>query len=263
MKGIVYDFYCFLTNNLLKEHTQRKIDFSKSRDYYLERLKAYPMILALLKFTAEELYEKFNQIPEIEKAIGNVSILNNRNYNTVVPILEQLYLLKDKLRNTEKQITKLTKSQIDSATFNKILKTYNQICINAVIEDNYHLTIPYLGRIYIIRKTVALRRTKTGEMMGSVNWDASNKAKKALLDKGLTPYNKETAPDGEKWLVYNTGTENCWFMWDNNKCTTANYKAYTFRPNVGDSDACIVKKLQTYRKENPIGQLKYKVIANG
>jgi len=47
-----------------------------------------------------------------------------------------------------------------------------------------------------------------------VNWGKSNEIKRSIIARGGTPYNKKTAPDGEKWLVLYDNNRFLRFNWD-------------------------------------------------
>jgi len=88
----------------------------------------------------------------------------------------------------------------------------------------------------------------------SIDWGASNKRKQEIIDSGLTPFNKTTAPDGIEWFIYHEGGDYYKWRWfkDTGALFISNIKYYTFtatRANLRGLAQCI--------KQNPFASLDY------
>lgn len=70
----------------------------------------------------------------------------------------------------------------------------------------------------------------------SIDWGSSNKRKAELITEGKIPYDKETAPDGEKWFIFYV--DNLYFKWKWSQDTathlTRNLKHYMFDATTGN-----------------------------
>lgn len=113
----------------------------------------------------------------------------------------------------------------------------------AIIEKCYTLRIKRLGSISIVTKKVDPKRKY-------INWNESNKLKKLYIEQGITPYNKDTAPEGRKWFIYHDQELIPLFYWKNSLCTYKNSSLYGFKPSGGDYGHA--KTLHRYVKSHPL-----------
>jgi hypothetical protein len=81
------------------------------------------------------------------------------------------------------------------------------------------------GRLGVFNVVKDIRRGKT------INWGDSNKLKAAIIAQGGIPYDKKTAPDGEKWHVYYMDNEYFKWKWFKEGATEfiKNSKYYIFK----------------------------------
>lgn len=134
--------------------------------------------------------------------------------------------------------------------YREVCELYNIYCMDKII-DGYTVNLgSYLSTLSIIR----IERNYSNP---AVNWKASNEYKQELIDQGITPYNKETAPDGEKWLIYYTDDWYCRFYWNKSQCKVRNKSVYSFHPTRGLKGN--KTKLKEALDKNPLQYKKYKL----
>jgi len=140
---------------------------------------------------------------------------------------------------------KLLPEDTDYVTFYNVVREFHkEIAIK--IMNGYEFKPGYLlGNFHIVKD---LRKGKT------INWGASNKRKQELIDQGITPFNKATAPNGVEWFIYYT--DNKYYRWrwlkDIRKNFTKRMKYYMFSAAANNRKALgkIVKANQDIILEN-------------
>jgi hypothetical protein len=65
----------------------------------------------------------------------------------------------------------------------------------------------------------------------SIDWGESNKFKKTLIEQGIEPYNKETAPNGKHWFLYHTEPYIYYINWRISMYAHRLIKFFKFDPN--------------------------------
>lgn len=86
--------------------------------------------------------------------------------------------------------------------FAMVAKEFNKE-ISREIVDGYSFNTP-IGVLSII---------KCRKGSKAINWQLSLRNKQRLIDEGKTPYNKENAPEGERWFIYYTDTLRFKWQW--------------------------------------------------
>ena len=165
-------------------------------------------------------------------------------------LLNIIFKAKSENKLYEKNIDKLKLKIINYTQYKFIVSNFNEMVSDKIITDGYVLKLDYhLGEIRIIKK-------KRAENKLPINWNASNKVKEAIIANGDIPYNKVTAPEGKEWLVYFTEPYGYYWYWSKYDCNITNRDSYSFKPTAGDYGN--IKKLNQYRKHNPLVVHKYK-----
>lgn len=138
----------------------------------------------------------------------------------------------------------LLPKNIEYKDFYYIVRDFNKSVSNKIINDHYKFAFG-LGLIEVLR---------TNRKGKSIDWHTSKQLKQALIDSGKTPFNKETAPEGEKWFVYFEGKDYFKWHWFKDKgCDfVKNVKYYVFKPMADN-----IKKVGKAVKENPFADLDY------
>jgi len=89
------------------------------------------------------------------------------------------------------------KNLADEKTFNSVIELFNLKVSNALAEGK---SISTEVGFFSVARNIKSDKRKV------VDWATSNRNKREILKNGGTPYNKESAPQGQEWLVYHTNT---------------------------------------------------------
>ena len=163
--------------------------------------------------------------------------------HSIFSILKQRLELKRSVGLMLKHLTELTDEIISETEFRFILQEFNSNIADEIIKGYHFNPGNYIGLIRIKKKK------RVGK---NVNWGDSNKKKAEILARGGIPYNKETAPDGEEWLVYFISEYAYWWYWNKGNCRLTNKSIFSFTPMFAQKG-----NLSKYRKNNPLAELKY------
>lgn len=152
-------------------------------------------------------------------------------------------------------ITRYKKEIISFKLYKRIISSFNLKIIDKIINNNYLFKlVPSFGGISVIRNHSKKK---------SVNWGASQKNKKAIIERGGIPYLKEDSIGvedykGEQWLVYHP-SPNFYLHWHKtpNQLNIVNpyIKDYKYTPSRGKNS--IVTKLQTVKDDREKALLLY------
>jgi hypothetical protein len=153
---------------------------------------------------------------------------------------------RDALLKSKSEISSILKLSDIELKF--ILSEYNREGVNHLINEGESLNMYSLGCIRLEVKKIKKPR---------VDWNASNKVKDLIISSGGTPYHKEKAPHGRKWLVLRDEDKSPYFIWG--KPAIKGNKAIVFEASKGRVG--IVTKLAEARRANPDIDLKYKEYA--
>lgn len=138
----------------------------------------------------------------------------------------------------------LIQKDITYKEFSEVSRDFNKEISSRIVNNAYKFNFG-LGLIELKR---SLRRGK------SINWDASKKLRQAIIDRGEIPFNKETAPEGAKWLIYFEGKDYYKWKWFKNHIVNLrkNVKYYIFRPMRKNR-----REIAKVVKENPFADIDY------
>jgi hypothetical protein len=121
-----------------------------------------------------------------------------------------IYLRYNMLKHIMKNIKA---SYVPYTVFKTICHLYNTHLVSSVLKG-VEFPLGRLGSLSIIRKPrLFVMDEKDGVPTKNINWHLSLKRKEELIAQGITPYNKETNPDGVKWFVYHDEPFTYWFRW--------------------------------------------------
>ena len=144
------------------------------------------------------------------------------------------------------------KKIISYEDFREIIKLNNKFITDEIIKGKAY-TISY--RLGFIEARMIERNYTTK----SVDFGATNKKKKELLESGVTVeelYNKETNPNGIKYIKYRLDKDYARISW--NKGGTSNISVYTFSPSVNNKDKTGFKnRFSIANIENPSLKRRY------
>ena len=157
---------------------------------------------------------------------------------------------KFKINFFKERIESLKKDLIKYKQYAFIVRMFNEEVSDLIIKEGYKLKLGFkLGEIRI-------RKRKRLDWKRPINWGESNKTRQAIIDQGDIPYNKETNPDGKKWIIYYNDKYGYYWYWSKYQCYCKNRDSYSFLPTQGPTGN--IKKLNQYRKFNPSVELNYK-----
>lgn len=148
--------------------------------------------------------------------------------------------------------------RIEYRKFSKMAFTFFKAITNSLIETGVSFNLGgSMGGIHIVAKERKPRTNKvTGAEVYPVNWGESNKVKAAIIERGGIPYHKDTAPDGEQWLVYHTSGWNPYIVWKAGsvlhpikKKVVPRFPYITYLPSSGEDS--LLDRLYTHRRNNP------------
>jgi len=209
----------------------------------------------VINYTYEELLAFTQPIK-----VNGIQIRRSRNthYYTITDLQEtmQLYIninktvreLKNKLESVQRLMSALT-----YPAFCFIVKEANPLIVDEIIKGKeFHMGYN-LASIMVIHK----KRCITKRARSAIDWGKSNKLKAQLIAEGKTPFNKETAPDGEKWFIYQEGSHGNYFRWVKKNVKIENSPIYKFKPVTGTGKDSVVTKLHVYNRLNPLNYLNY------
>lgn len=135
------------------------------------------------------------------------------------------HLVARKLLKVTEETLKLTYAQ-----FTLITKEFNHRFRDYIIATGATLSFGgAMGGVKIVLKERRPRVSAKGEKQFAVNWGASLKLKKEIIARGGTPYNAETAPDGEKYMVYMTEGWVPYIKWAQSQYFNPDYKKKLLR----------------------------------
>lgn len=157
-------------------------------------------------------------------------------------VVDMITMLNKRLDEIEAAIVFFDTIPIMKYHVQKIVNTINLHMTDVIIRKGYKFKIPYIGKI-------SVKRRKRGRPMP--NWGLSNKKKEEIINSGGMPYHKDTAPDGEKWLIYHEGDHENIINWERaNENYIPNILFYTFVPSL-KGDNSFMTNLHKYVKQNP------------
>lgn len=133
---------------------------------------------------------------------------------------------------------------INYSDYYNFVRLFNRKICKEIIEKNYKFNTGF-GIIEIKKKP----RTKP-----IINWGESNKLKQELINKGLTPFNKETSPDGINWFIYYETSITYKWNWfkDGSTMFIKDLNCWKFIPMTGNK-----KNLGRVISKDPFAELKY------
>lgn len=165
----------------------------------------------------------------------------------------------DKEHATAKKLFNLSveTQTVDYRMFSKILHTFYKGITDSLIKTGVPLNFgSNMGRLSILLKERRPRTNKiTGKAQYPIDWGASLKLKKEIIERGDIPYHKDNAPNGENWFVYHTKGWNPYIVWRqgtvllHGKKPVSKYGLILFHPSSGEKG--FQSRLYEHRKNNP------------
>jgi hypothetical protein len=243
---ILKDFHSNYKRDIKKKIDELELDLKEAKDEFtvhinrINRMKPF-IDECIDNITFEQLMTTKNPFLVYRVKLNSKA----KNYSYDKTTLEIAFSTKRKyerdITSIKIRLNKLYKirSQVNNKVFNFITTRFNMRIVDEIV-NGYNFVAPHIGNIYVIRRQRGRR---------PVDWGRSNEYKDKLIAAGKTPYNKDTAPDGEKWLFYHDGEYAHYYFWRQSACRSDNRKDYKFVPTGGPKGN--IKKLHDYIEDNP------------
>jgi len=103
-----------------------------------------------------------------------------------------------------REYRKRSKKPVDQKIFRKVLRTYNEMLVDSVVEG---ATMPFGHNL----STLQIFRIPTSPTNPQINWKESLQYKKQLLEQGKKLWD---GVEGEKWFIYFDQKWFVRFFWD-------------------------------------------------
>jgi len=209
----VYDYYL---HKVEKNYQDNKIKLDQLLKNQKELKKEISKFSYFLNKYSNLNIDKLDNLTSDFKLVCSINcdISNNFNSKEIEKLLDNQINLNIKVSELTKEVSNYELIPLkNQAQFNFILKEFNKLIINEVIENNYKYTLGKIGQLKI------RKRKRKGKV---VNWGPSNKNKAKIIKEGKLPY-KEVSKDiegnsigngGEAWLVYHENNIHPYFYWD-------------------------------------------------
>ena len=112
--------------------------------------------------------------------------------------------------------------------FREIIFAINRELATYVLEGNI-LTLSILGKIFIVEKENKQYAEYSKPVGSRIDWGATVRNKKQLLNQNIPLYNEKLNPDGTKYFKYHNNDFDYWFYWMPG--AVLNRGKYRFYPN--------------------------------
>lgn len=227
-KQVMYDNYNKVKTNLIEKNKQQ----INRHNHTLNRLEE------TIIETYEDDINKYCtlNIPELKKVDEIEDIIFHKTIGDkeleIMKLFEAYLQIRDKVRNA-KVINKEVKNSIISyKKYSFILKRFNDLLIDKLIEGYKFHPGFNIGAIYIKQKK---------QSDNAINWKASNEKKAELIANGKLPLKKYKDDEGniigdnggEEWIVFRKldGEDFRYLVhWEINKTKLKNRSNYVFQP---------------------------------
>lgn len=201
----IYKFYVEL-NSYKRDETKDEV--KELKRYKKEAINEASKYIKLLKLSYPDIEEKYNDLDVVPIPLvqGTLS-LKNYNIEQFNKKYTEIVAYNKRIQQIDFEKIKLVNPQV----FNFVIKKFNRDMIDEVLRG-YTFNMKDIGTLRLINKT-----------RGGINidWEASNKLRKRLIDNGETPYRVlDRLEDGTiitnggiKWLIPFNSPKHHWFQW--------------------------------------------------
>ena len=131
--------------------------------------------------------------------------------------------------------------RLDAKRFREVCERFNSLVMGRLIDHGFAVDLGHgLSSLSVVRVERRFDKPR-------INWGASHKLRAELVSNGITPYDKEHNPDGQKWFVYFTQPHWFKFHWRKAKCRIPNSSVYKFFATRGEkgNKGALAKKVRS------------------
>lgn len=230
---------------------KRKIGLIYTKNTLIENFKSHKLIFDKISnksfdyiIESTTLLDSYNLKLDISKINVAQTNFNPSNITTLVNLIIRT---NKELKAIKTELEFINNTSVHYIVHKHIIDLFNVELIDRILQG--YTFKPGFGLNEIrIRAKKRVRPT--------IDWESSNQYKQRLIDEGKTPYNKETAPDGVKWLIeFNNEIEHWWYWEKPKKSHIPNFHLYSFVPSSGKNGA--IAKLRKVLKSNEYAHLNF------
>lgn len=179
-----------------------------------------------LEYLRIKVLEIDQEIMELEKSDLKKFYFTETTHK-ISALRKEMWEVMQRIHTLEKANPEGKKVLMSYKTFVKVVETFNQKAIKALVDEGASLKLGNnLGYIYIYNK-------KKSDKFSTINidWKASNSFKQELIDRGDTPKDKQN-PDGKNWLQFYEEDDYVRLAWAKKYgvCKVPNNSIYAFYP---------------------------------
>jgi len=170
------------------------------------------------------------KVEDLDDVIFHKSIKEKET--EILKLLEAYIQIRDKVNSLKFVNKNIKKDLISYKKYSFVLKRFNDLLIDKLVEGYKFNPGYYLGSIYVKQKP---------QSSNAINWKESNEAKAKLIEDGKLPLKKFKDENGKitgdnggiEWLVFRKADgEDFRYLvhWEINKCKNKNRSNYVFQP---------------------------------
>lgn len=217
-----YDIHIqYVESRLVKFNTRLK-EITKNKNYLLK---------SILLFKSE--YAKggidIDDLVYSNKHLYNLNTITKYNFGTNTELLRSYIIAFMNNVKIEYMCIELIKQyallKVPYTFYMYVINELNTEYSTAILNGNIMNLSKGIGNLYIKEKFTDFNNPSCGK---GINWAASNEVKAKLIEEGLTPYDKKTAPNGIKWHVKHLDDVTYWWWWEAG--SIAGRGCYKFEP---------------------------------
>lgn len=212
-----FQYECNVNQITLKTDIER---LQIKRNFLINSLSSRKDSFTQINLDFDKFIQRFNRF-SISQIKDPVLI----TYLTVLLEVEkELKQVRDKLNLIEKKL-------IDIKIYKYIIRRFNQLSKDWMINNGWVLSVRGLGLIRV--------RTKENKsVVNRINWGESIKFKNSLLKEGKVPFESIKNDKGEiignnggiDWLIKISNRYDTWWFWSKTKSRFPNTHLYSFEP---------------------------------
>lgn len=235
----VKDMYNYYDTKVSNSITAYKLSLEKlyaSKTYFLGNLELCKEYIQ--HFTSID----YNGIAKLKNTIPNQYYNNNPIFKDLADksknLISFIVEINKRIEKEEKLLKEEELKKTTAKVYKRTIEVFNKNIANEILKG---YTFQLSHRLANIRIKKHVRTEKSRKR---IDWDASNKLKKSIIEQGLTPFKvteydsmkRPTADNGGvKWHVYHESLYSYTWHWNKILCKVFNSRMYRFRPTVNSN----------------------------
>ena len=156
---------------------------------------------------------------------------HRERYNEVKGLLERYINYSNDVRNCQNILNILDAKYEEYQVFLYIVKRFNILIYEELLNGYTFDMVNGVGKLNFVIKNKTPKIDKNGNATFPINWHESLKMKRELVANNQTPFHKDDAPKGIKWLIYHIEPYP-YLVWTKAKqYAKSNIAKYSFKPS--------------------------------